>query len=67
MREADYVVDIGHGAGAHGGDVAAGTLQDVMDCPRSITGQYLVGKSASLSRKRDKVMGVWWGTGSTGA
>jgi len=45
VREADYVVDIGPGAGAHGGEiVAAGTLQDVMDCPRSITGQYLVGK-----------------------
>lgn len=45
MRNADYIVDIGPGAGVHGGEVvAAGTLQDIMDCPRSITGQYLTGK-----------------------
>lgn len=45
MRNADYIVDIGPGAGVHGGDlVAAGSLQDIMDEPRSITGQYLSGK-----------------------
>ncbi|NMB24100.1 MAG: excinuclease ABC subunit UvrA [Firmicutes bacterium] len=45
MREADYIVDIGPGAGTHGGEiVVAGTLQDIMDCPDSITGQYLVGQ-----------------------
>ncbi|NMB11733.1 MAG: excinuclease ABC subunit UvrA [Firmicutes bacterium] len=45
MREADYIVDIGPGAGTHGGEVVvAGTLQDVMRCPDSITGQYLSGK-----------------------
>ncbi|MDO4803761.1 MAG: excinuclease ABC subunit UvrA [Lachnospiraceae bacterium] len=42
MREADYIVDIGPGAGEHGGRlVAAGSLQDIVDCPESITGQYL--------------------------
>ncbi|NLK09146.1 MAG: excinuclease ABC subunit UvrA [Firmicutes bacterium] len=45
MLEADYIVDIGPGAGAHGGEiVVAGTLEEVMDCPDSITGQYLKGE-----------------------
>ena len=45
MRAADYIVDVGPGAGSHGGEiVAAGKLQDIIDCPRSITGQYLSGK-----------------------
>nr|MCR4610481.1 excinuclease ABC subunit UvrA [Lachnospiraceae bacterium] len=45
MREADYIVDIGPGAGSHGGDVVAvGTAEDLMKCPESITGQYLSGK-----------------------
>ena len=45
MREADYLIDIGPGAGAHGGHVvAAGTPQEVMDNPASLTGQYLSGK-----------------------
>ncbi|MGM9651232.1 MAG: excinuclease ABC subunit UvrA [Faecousia sp.] len=45
MRAADYIVDVGPGAGIHGGEiVAAGSLQDIMDEPRSITGQYLSGK-----------------------
>ena len=44
MREADYLVDIGPGAGVHGGQiVAAGTPQQVMDNPNSLTGQYLSG------------------------
>lgn len=44
MRAADYIVDVGPGAGIHGGEiVAAGSLQDIIDCPRSITGQYLSG------------------------
>ena len=44
MRAADYIVDIGPGAGIHGGEiVAAGTLEDIEKCPRSITGQYLTG------------------------
>jgi excinuclease ABC subunit A len=42
MRAADYIIDMGPGAGEHGGQiVAAGTLTDVMHCPESITGQYL--------------------------
>ena len=46
IRAADYVVDIGPGAGIHGGEiVAAGSIQDIMDCPRSITGDYLAGRS----------------------
>lgn len=45
MRAADYLVDIGPGAGIHGGEVvAAGTVEDVIKCERSITGQYLSGK-----------------------
>ncbi|MBR2685115.1 MAG: excinuclease ABC subunit UvrA [Erysipelotrichaceae bacterium] len=42
MMESDYIVDIGPGAGKHGGEVvAAGTPEEVMDNPNSITGQYL--------------------------
>ena len=45
MRSADYLVDIGPGAGIHGGQlIAAGTPQEVMACENSITGQYLSGK-----------------------
>ena len=44
MREADYIVDVGPGAGVHGGEiVAAGTLAEIEACPQSITGQYLSG------------------------
>ncbi len=44
MRAADFLVDVGPGAGSHGGEiVAAGTLQDIIACPRSVTGQYLSG------------------------
>ena len=45
MQAADYIVDLGPGAGEHGGHVVAtGTMQDVMDCPGSVTGNYLSGK-----------------------
>ncbi len=45
MRAADYIVDIGPGAGEHGGEViAVGTAQEIMDEPRSITGAYLSGR-----------------------
>ena len=45
MREADCVVDIGPGAGEHGGElVAIGTAEEIMENPNSITGQYLSGK-----------------------
>ena len=44
IRAADYIVDIGPGAGVHGGNVvAAGTAEDIMACPESVTGQYLSG------------------------
>ena len=44
MRAADFIVDVGPGAGSHGGEiVAAGTLDDIIKCPRSVTGQYLSG------------------------
>ena len=56
MRAADYIVDIGPGAGVHGGEVvAAGSLEDIMRCPRSITGQYLSGiKKIPLPAERRK-------------
>lgn len=45
MRACDYLVDIGPGAGLHGGEiVAAGTPLEVMNNPKSLTGQYLTGK-----------------------
>ena len=44
MRAADYIVDVGPGAGSHGGEiVVTGSLEDVLSCPRSVTGQYLSG------------------------
>jgi excinuclease ABC subunit A len=54
MRAADYLVDIGPGAGVHGGElIAAGTPEEVMACERSITGQYLSGKrSIPVPQKR---------------
>ncbi|MCD7740853.1 MAG: excinuclease ABC subunit UvrA [Ruminococcus sp.] len=45
MRAADYIVDVGPGAGVHGGEiVCAGTIEDVMKCDRSWTGKYLSGE-----------------------
>ena len=45
MREADYIVDIGPGAGIHGGNiVATGTVDDICKCKESVTGQYLSGE-----------------------
>lgn len=45
MRAADYIVDIGPGAGSHGGEVVAcGTAEEIMSNPDSLTGQYLAGK-----------------------
>ncbi len=56
MRAADWIVDLGPGAGEHGGRiVAAGTVQDIMACPDSITGQYLSGaRQIPLPEKRRK-------------
>ncbi len=45
MRAADYLVDIGPKAGVHGGEVvASGSVEDIIACPRSITGDYLSGR-----------------------
>ncbi len=55
MKVADYIVDVGPGAGSHGGEiVAAGTIDDIIREPRSITGQYLSGvkKIPVPSRRR---------------
>ena len=54
MRAADYIVDVGPGAGLHGGEiVASGTLEDVIAVPESITGQYLSGvKKIPVPTKR---------------
>ena len=44
MRAADFIVDVGPGAGSHGGEIVqAGSLEDIIANPRSITGQYLSG------------------------
>ena len=56
MRAADWIVDIGPGAGIHGGEVIAeGNIDDICAAPRSITGQYLSGKkSIKVPEKRRK-------------
>jgi excinuclease ABC subunit A len=47
MRAADHIVDIGPAAGAHGGELLAqGTLDDIIKCERSLTGEYLSGKKS---------------------
>ena len=59
MRAADYIVDVGPGAGSHGGQiVACGTVEDIMDTPESITGQYLSGAvKIPVPEKRRKPAG----------
>ncbi len=59
MMAADYLVDIGPGAGSHGGEVVvAGTPAEVMACPESLTGQYLSGKKLiPVPKKRRKPTG----------
>ena len=54
IRAADYVVDIGPGAGSHGGEIVAqGTAQEVYDNPQSLTGQYLSGaRSIKVPQQR---------------
>ena len=56
MREADYIVDIGPGAGEHGGKiVASGTLDEIMRNENSLTGKYLTGaKKVELPEERRK-------------
>jgi len=59
MRAADYIVDIGPGAGEHGGEVvAAGSVEDIMQCERSITGAYLSGRTRiPVPKERRKASG----------
>jgi len=59
MRAADYIVDVGPFAGSRGGEiVATGTLEDIIACPRSVTGQYLSGiKKIPVPSKRRKGTG----------
>ncbi|MFN9376705.1 MAG: excinuclease ABC subunit UvrA [Novosphingobium sp.] len=56
IRAADHVVDLGPGAGVHGGEIVAqGTLQDILDAPNSLTGQYLTGaRRIEVPAKRRK-------------
>lgn len=53
MRAADYIVDVGPGAGVNGGRiVCAGSVDDICACPESVTGQYLSGKRRYPCRRR---------------
>ena len=54
IRTADYIIDMGPGAGEHGGQIiATGTIHDIINCKNSITGQYISGvKQISFSSKR---------------
>ncbi|HUX11844.1 MAG TPA: excinuclease ABC subunit UvrA, partial [Spirochaetia bacterium] len=54
LRTADYIVDLGPGAGIHGGEIVAqGTLEEILANPRSLTGQYLSGKM-EMSRRESR-------------
>lgn len=57
MAHADYIVDIGPGAGVHGGEIVAqGTLEQIKEHPKSLTGRYLSGKEAiSVPAKRQSI------------
>lgn len=59
MRNADFIVDVGPGAGIHGGEiVCAGTIDKIMKCKRSVTGQYLSGaKKIPVPSERRKGSG----------
>ncbi len=60
MRAADYIVDIGPGAGEHGGEVvASGSIEDIEACPESLTGQYLSGKMSIPTPKVRRKPSGW--------
>ena len=61
MRAADYLVDIGPKAGVHGGEVvASGSVEDIIACPRSITGDYLSGRrKIEVPQERKQPDGRW--------
>jgi len=70
IRQADYVIDIGPGAGVHGGEIiSAGTPDEVINDPKSLTGQYLLGTRCieipkqRLQPNKDKTLTI---TGATG-
>jgi excinuclease ABC subunit A len=61
IRKADYVLDLGPGAGRNGGLlIAAGTPQDIMDSPASLTGQYLAGKIEIVARAHPRPLTGKW-------
>jgi excinuclease ABC subunit A len=61
IRHADYVVDLGPGAGRLGGKVVAeGTPQQIMDCPQSLTGKYLAGAISILHRPKPRPLTGKW-------
>jgi excinuclease ABC subunit A len=61
IRKADYVLDLGPGAGKNGGHlIAAGTPQDVMENPASLTGQYLAGKIEIVARAAPRPLTGKW-------
>jgi excinuclease ABC subunit A len=70
IKEADYIVDIGPGAGVHGGEIIAqGSLEDIMNSERSLTGKYLSGKEfIVIPEKRNSTKNRKWVklTGATG-
>ena len=59
MYAADWIIDVGPGAGLHGGNIVAqGTAEDIKACPDSLTGQYLLGtKTVAVPKKRTKPSG----------
>ena len=61
IRNADFIIDLGPGAGEHGGEVVvAGTLEDVINCPHSLTGKYLSGElSIPIPSRRRKHTGKY--------
>jgi excinuclease ABC subunit A len=61
MYAADHIIDIGPGAGAHGGTIVAeGNVEEIKDNPKSITGQYLSGKKKiEIPEERRKTNGKW--------
>ena len=61
IRNADFIIDLGPGAGEHGGEVVvAGSLEDVINCPHSLTGKYLSGElSIPIPSRRRKHTGKY--------
>lgn len=70
IKEADYIVDIGPGAGVHGGEIIAqGQLEDIMNSEHSLTGKYLSGREfITIPKKRNSTKDRKWVklTGATG-